>query len=349
MCIKPAMLSNPSHLVYIALSSVFSVTFAVINMFTIYIFCCKFRLSTLTLTVMVNICASDIFVCLFSNTFYVVNLSHPVYNWSTGAVGCKLFKFLTMLANVSQVYCLCILNADRLRRLIYSTGRQWKRRQGIVYVSVGWIAATIVCLPRLAIFGEIIVKKVSALDNSTVHDVYLCKPISSYGRINCIVTIATFLVAYVLPVCHILYTLSRSQFYMWQRRRRIHLATVSNIVTRMNNKLALTFNTTGALFLVIWTPFFILSLLDVTNLLNKNEHHLNFSLRCTLLILGSAKPVIYLIFLDKFRNSFSFRCKRSRQLETNSVVSTADTEKSTKVRTSTNVTAVPVDINESVV
>lgn len=340
------MLSNPANLVYIILSSVFSTTFAVINMFTIYIFCCKFRLSTLTLIVMVNICACDIFVCLISNTFYVVNLAHPVYYWSTGAVGCKLFKFLTMLANVAQVYFLCILNADRLRRLIYSTRKQWNRRQGIVYASVGWIAATIICLPRLAIFDETIVKKVSVLDNSTIQDVYMCKPVSSYGRINYIVTIATFLVAYVLPVCHIVYTLSRSQFYMWQRRRRIHFATMSNIVTRMNNKIALTFNMTGVLFMVIWTPFYILSVLDVTDLLNKNEHHLTFSLRCTLLILGSAKPVIYAIFLDKFRNYFSCRCKISQQ--SNSDAST-DTEKSTKIIASANITTVPVDINDSVV
>ncbi|KAL4234243.1 hypothetical protein ACF0H5_005893 [Mactra antiquata] len=74
----------------------------------------------------------------------------------------------------------------------------------------------------------------------------------------------------------------------------------------MNSRLALTFNLTGAMFMAIWTPFFVLTLLDLKNGLldNKNMVHENFSLRCTLLILGSAKPLIYLVCLDKFRNNF---------------------------------------------
>ena len=73
----------------------------------------------------------------------------------------------------------------------------------------------------------------------------------------------------------------------------------------MNHALSLTFNLTAALFLLVWSPFFILSIVD----LGQNHWRqpglkgVNFSLRCTLLLIGSAKPVIYVICLEKFRNA----------------------------------------------
>lgn len=75
---------------------------------------------------------------------------------------------------------------------------------------------------------------------------------------------------------------------------------------RLNHALSLTFNLTAGLFLAIWSPFFILSVTDlVENMLKKKGlTGANFTLRCTLLILGSAKPIIYIICLEKFRRAF---------------------------------------------
>lgn len=306
------MLTNPSHMAYIAISPILSVTFTLMNIVTIYVFWRKFHVATLSLIVIVNICACDIFVSLCSNTFYIVNLLHTVNSWSTGSISCKMFKFLTMLANVAQIYFLCILCADRRRRLMNYSSGQWHKRHGIVFVGIGWTAATVVCLPRLVLFDEGI--GVSSHQNATVVS-YACAPIELYDMKYIIATVTTFIVAYALPACYILYTLIRSQVFMWQRRKSIHLATTSNTVTKLNNKLALTFNLTGALFMAIWTPFFVLSIVDLTSgLLNSKDHkNVNFSLRCTLLILGSSKPFIYLICLDKFRNSF--RCGNSSSNE----------------------------------
>lgn len=305
------MLRNHSHLAYIVLSPVLSTSLAIINIVTIYIFCRKFRLSTLSLTVMVNICACDIFVCLISNTLYLANLLHPDNAWWMGSVTCKLFKFLTMVTNVAQIYFLCVLNADRVRRLMVHTSKQWKKRHGIVFVSVGWIVAIAICLPRIILFDIKAIKTGTPLRNGTESVSYACKPIGLDKKGYVVVTVSTFVFAYAMPACYILYTLARSQIYMWQRRRQIHMSTMSNIVTKMNNKLALTFNLTGALFMVIWTPFFILSLVELNNNLLDGNVHIYFTLRCTLLILGSAKPIIYIICLDKFRHSFSFRSQSS--------------------------------------
>lgn len=330
------MLRNPHHLVYVVLSSIFSTAFGVINIITIYVFWHKFRLSTLTLIVMVNICMCDIFVCLISNTFYVANLSHPVYDWSTGAVGCKLFKFLTMLTCVAQIYFLCVLNADRLRRLVYSTKKQWNRRHGVIFVSFGWIAATVLCLPRLIHFNEAKIPKDT--ENNTDEVSFTCKPSNLDDKAFVISTLVTFIVAYAIPLCYILYTLVMSQIYMWRRRKQIHFSTMSNIVTKMNRRIALTFNLTGALFMLIWTPFFILSLLDVFSI-SKTNKGINFSLRCTLLILGSAKPLIYMICLDKFRHSFS--CSTYAQSKTDSDASdAADKSRELQEKTKMQITAI---------
>ena len=71
----------------------------------------------------------------------------------------------------------------------------------------------------------------------------------------------------------------------------------------MNKVLSRTFNLTVILFLLVWAPFFTLSILDLKyNIMRQaGIEGVNFGLRCTLLILGSAKPVLYMICLKKFR------------------------------------------------
>ena len=74
----------------------------------------------------------------------------------------------------------------------------------------------------------------------------------------------------------------------------------------MNATLSLTFNLTAAMFLAVWSPFFILSMVDlVSDLVGRRVlRPVNFGLRCTLLIIGSAKPMVYLICLKRFRDAW---------------------------------------------
>ena len=74
----------------------------------------------------------------------------------------------------------------------------------------------------------------------------------------------------------------------------------------MNADLSLTFNLTAAMFLAVWSPFFILSMVDLISdmVARKDLRQVNFALRCTLLIIGSAKPAIYLICLKRFRDAW---------------------------------------------
>ena len=76
----------------------------------------------------------------------------------------------------------------------------------------------------------------------------------------------------------------------------------------MSKALSRTFNLTGILFLLVWSPFFILTILDMKfNIIGQaGLQEVNFSLRCTLLILGSAKPVLYMICLKRFRTAFRY-------------------------------------------
>ena len=76
----------------------------------------------------------------------------------------------------------------------------------------------------------------------------------------------------------------------------------------MSKALSRTFNLMGILFLLVWSPFFILTILDMEfNIIGQaGLQEVNFSLRCTLLILGSAKPVLYMICLKRFRTAFRY-------------------------------------------
>lgn len=295
----------PAHLIYVIISPLCSSLLVCLNIVTVFVFVKRFRLATLTLIIVVNICICDIFVSLISNTFYVANLWHPQFSWTTGSVCCKLFKFFTMVANISQIYLLCFLNADRLRRLVSATMKQWCKRHGVLFSVISWSLAVLLCIPRLFQFDESLVTTVDQRNNVSVIVNYNCKAVGVSPRVNEVITLATFVLAYALPASFILYTLFHAQYFMFRRRSIIHIACTKNAVTRMNNKLALTFNLTGALFMVVWTPFFILSLVDLrTGLVyTKAYTDMNFSMRCTLLLLGSAKPMIYVICLDKFRNS----------------------------------------------
>lgn len=310
------MWRNPAHLAYIILSPILSTIFALLNILAIYVFYKKFRLATMSLIVIVNICACDIFVCFLSNPFYVVNLLHPTYTWTTGSTSCKLFKFLTMTTNVAQIYLLCFLNADRLSRLVECSKTQWQKKHGLVCAGFSWFFAILVCLPRLLQFGIKEIKKPIPDLNTTVVVNYLCKPVGLEPLPNMVITVTTFLLAYAIPASYIMFTLARAQAFMWERRKRIHLCTTKNAVLKLSSKLALTFNLTAALFMFVWTPFFVLSLVDLRRkpiTMTATYTITNFSLRCTLLILGSAKPLIYMICLDKFRNSL--RCGLSDKMD----------------------------------
>ena len=300
------MRNNPAHLAYIVLSPILSTFFALINIMTIYVFYKKFRIATMSLLTIVNICACDIFVCLLSNTFYVANILHPHYAWTTGSTSCKMFKFFTMVTNVAQIYLLCFLNADRLRRLIDSTETQWRKKHGHICVSIAWVAAIALCVPRLLLFDVKEIKHFSPKFNDSIIDNYNCKPVGLSQSANTVNSIVTFVIAYAIPASFILYTLVHSQLFMWKRRKCIHLSTTKNAVLKMSSKLAITFNLTAALFMFVWTPFFVLSLVDLRFGPAQSSSYINtnFSLRCTLLILGSAKPLIYFACLDRFRNSF---------------------------------------------
>lgn len=305
------MWSNPAHLSYIVLSPILSTIFALMNIMTIYVFFRRFRLSTLSLVIIVNICTCDIFVCVLSNTFYVANILHPTYAWTTGAMSCKLFKYFTMLTNVAQIYFLCFLNADRLRRLLDSSKNQWGKKHGFAFVVIGWISAAALCAPRLFLFDLREKRSFSSENNASVVVNFHCKPIGMDKSANIAITITTFVLAYALPALYIIYTSVHSQIFMWERRKKIHLSTTKNAVLKLTSKLALTFNLTAALFMLVWTPFFVLSLLDLQYRGSPTGPYINthFSLRCTLLIIGSGKPLIYYICLEKFRKSF--RCDGS--------------------------------------
>ena len=77
----------------------------------------------------------------------------------------------------------------------------------------------------------------------------------------------------------------------------------------MNHALSMTFNLTAGFFLAVWSPFFILSVLDLTdNILGRKDlKSLNFTLRCTLVVIGGLKPILYMICLEKFRNAINFK------------------------------------------
>lgn len=312
--VKMAIDSNVSHMIYCIFSPILSTVFAVFNIITIVIFVRKFRLSSLLIVLMTNICVCDIIVCLVSNSFYVVNLAHPTYTWATGPLACKLFKTITIMLNLSQIFSLVIICLDRMRRYIQVFRKQWSKLDGIIFLTIIWFLSAAISAPRLVLFDEMIIKSIVPGTNSTPVVNYACKPVGVKSMWYAFMIITQFIIGFAIPCVCIMTSVVACQIYSWRYISLLRGSSSAHSATSMMNKqLATTFNLTGVVFLVIWAPFFSLALIDLYRDLsgNKDLVHMNFSLRCTLLVIGSGKPLIYLMSLTKFRTAvITLFCKK---------------------------------------
>ena len=297
---------STSRLVYIILSPVFSTLMVLLNIPSMLIFVQKMRLASFSLIILTNICACDVFVSLFSNNFYIFNITSPPNVWRTGPFACKIFKTVTMLTNVSQILSLSVLCQDRVRRLTTLPLTQWKIKQGLVSLCGIWSFSILLTIPRVFLFQEKQILRFSHQMNSTCIEVHSCKPIDLNSPQYIICTSLLFVFGYACPSIHIISVLIRSKLVGYKHQQMMRSVTNGNMMSQVQNmsqQLSMTFNLLGLLYVVIWTPFFVMSLLDLQMplLINRNFMDLNFTLRCTLLVLGSGKPLIYLVYLPKFR------------------------------------------------
>ena len=213
------MLSNISHLVYIIVAPISSVGMAYVNILTVFIFKRVFRLQSFPLVILTNICLCDIFVSLLSNNFYVINLAHPRYNWWTGNIGCKLFKTATMTTNIAQIFSLCLLNADRIRRLKNYTGEQWKRVDGFRYLAIIWFISAVLCAPQMFLFSQQLKVKLDPHNNHTEIANVVCKPDDRTSTLFAASTIMVFVVGFCLPSIYLVYALGSVHYCLWLQNR----------------------------------------------------------------------------------------------------------------------------------
>ena len=225
------MLSNVSHLVYIIIAPVLGVGMAYINILTVYIFKRVFRLQSFAIVILTNICLCDIFVSLFSNTFYVINLAHPRYNWWTGNISCKLFKTVTMTTNTAQIFSLCLLNADRIRRIKNSTGKQWRRVDGFHALVIIWLISAALCAPEMFLFSQNLKIKLDPNNNETEIANIVCKPDDRTTTFFAVSTILLFVVGFCLPSIYIVYALASVHYHLWLHNRNMREANAVSAVS----------------------------------------------------------------------------------------------------------------------
>lgn len=306
-----ANFKSVSYLVYVIFTPIVSFIFAVLNIMTIVIFARRFRLVSLPLVIIVNICICDIVVCIVSNNFYMANLLHPRYTWSTGAVACKLFKTLTMTCNISQTFSFVILCLDRARRIIAATRTQWSKADGLCALAVVWITSVTLTSVRMMLFDEI-EKEIYDLTTNTTKTVdFTCSPVKLNSTFYVTFTIAQFVIAYLIPLVSIAAILTICEVHM--RRIKFQGQTPSSAVL-MNRRLSIVFGLTALLFLCIWTPFYVLSIFDLKYALRGRPEllEINMTFRCTLLVVGSGKPIVYLTTMQRYRDAMFCKLCSSR-------------------------------------
>lgn len=295
-------LNNISYMVYIMITPVVSIIFGILNVLSIVIFVRRFRLMSFSLLVIVNICVCDIMICLVSNNFYLANILHPLYKWSTGPIACKFFKTFTMTINISQTFCFMLLCLDRTRRILMPSKIQWSRTHGVFALALTWSVSLLLTAERMILFDEI---QTYESDNSTntsrVVD-FTCAPMKTGSTVYVVFTIVQFIGGYLIPIISIVTLLLICEISLQRLQCQGQMTTSSSV---MNQQLSRVFGLTAIMFLLIWSPFYVLSILDLEMVLRGRPEltDMNLSLRCTLLVAGSGKPLIYIATLQRYRQA----------------------------------------------
>lgn len=300
----------PSHLLFVVLAPVMSMFSISMNVVTCVIFWKKFKLDSLSFILIFNICICDLLVCAFANTIYMANILDSTYNWSLGDGVCKLFKFFMMLYNAGQIMSLTCITVDRYRRLVTAHKLQWTTRNAM-YALIGiWVFSSLICMPNIAIYKEEIMTFTPNNSNQTIIRQKICK---STDTAKLPMIIVNFSFCYAIPLLIIIYCLQSVRRFM----QKVSTSQVSSLASRsrMSRQITMAFGLTTALFLLVWSPFFLISVLNVKFKIVEvmQKKNINFSLRCILLIIGSFKPVIYYVSMDRFRQ-FVKRIFKKREL-----------------------------------
>lgn len=288
----------PSYIAYLIVAPLLSFTGTVLNLCTMYIFGVKIPLDAFSRIFIVNICVCDILSCIFSNSIYIVNTVVGDYSWNLGAFTCKMLRFFTMYNCVAQVWSLVAINIYRQRRIIDSNMPKTSRGRSALTLFAILFLACFLTVPRIFQFGE----KYTYKNSSTEVFNVMCKPVEFRKEYYIFMTSVLFVFGFVIPLLLIVYITCRVHLFLFLRKKVIH----PHLLAKFNfikKKITVALNFTGIIFLLIWSPFFILSILDLQYNLANNYSliNMNITLRCTLLLLGSLKPIIYVVTIERFK------------------------------------------------
>lgn len=305
---------NTANLVYLTIAPLISVIGVVLNSATIYIFH-TLSLDKMTLYLTCSICISDIASCVFANLVYIANICINQYAWMFGNEFCKMFRFFTMAVCVSQIWCLALLCIDRRRRLIDTSSVAKSKQTVILYLTCVWIFSIAITFPRIYQFGEKKITRKSHTNNSNNNVVeIICKPVHFSYSENFFMSTHLFFIAFLIPAVIVTFV-AISTIKFIHNRQKLVFPIIREKFRKMTLQLTVSMIVSTAIFLLIWSPFFILGMLDnwLNLLYDKSLRDLNFTLRCTLLLFGSLKSVVYLVINEKMRSKMKemLACKLS--------------------------------------
>lgn len=321
-----------SYYIFVIMCPPLSVCALVFNAFAVYIFRWKFMLNSMSIILILNICFCDIFVSVFTNTLYVINISVYKFAWIMGNDMCKVYKFFVHVVNNVQIFSLTALNIDRYKRHTRTMVRQWDTKDAVKAIIAVWMMAGAVAVPDIYTYGEVTVA-IRPRNITKIVSIYCGNSVENHSFV--ITTVFTFIIVYIVPSIIIVFTLCGSLLFWMKQKRKIHTISFSTTVLKMQHQLALTFNLTAMFHFLVWTPFYILSILDLQYTIGGTAtfRDINFSLRCTVLLLGTFKPIIYFIGLNKFRTEFiSIFRKRGSKIEPNRVSEIKTTRENLKAQ-----------------
>ncbi|CAL8081574.1 unnamed protein product [Orchesella dallaii] len=297
------------HVVIIAIYFMIACVSIIGNLLVVQLVIRSRRFHTLTHALLANLAAADLFLATFNIPFSVARVI--MSEWPFGSFLCRTVPFVQVTSVYATSFTMAVIAMDRYQVIMNPLGRRLKCSQGILLVIAIWIISGILSLPY-ALNHQV----VTVL---TVRIVKRCQADFGSLRHRQLLTVATFLAQYLLPLLFTTVSYISIMKRLWYRSSGLGSTTPRQVAaqSRAKRKTIKMLVLTVICFALSWAPINIYHLLTHFSHVRPNSTAI---LLCHMIAMSSSmyNPFIFCGLNEHFRREAVkwLHCFRTRKSPT---------------------------------
>ncbi|ODN04953.1 putative G-protein coupled receptor 83 [Orchesella cincta] len=297
------------HVVIIAIYFMIACVSIIGNLLVVQLVIRSRRFHTLTHALLANLAAADLFLATFNIPFSVARVI--MSEWPFGSFLCRTVPFVQVTSVYATSFTMAVIAMDRYQVIMNPLGRRLKCSQGILLVIAIWIISGILSLPY-ALNHQV----VTVL---TVRIVKRCQAEFGSLRHRQLLTVATFLAQYLLPLLFTTVSYISIMKRLWYRSSGLGSTTPRQVAaqSRAKRKTIKMLVLTVICFALSWAPINIYHLLTHFSHVRPNSTAI---LLCHMIAMSSSmyNPFIFCGLNEHFRREAVkwLHCFRTRKSPT---------------------------------